>query len=146
MAALLLLSRVVAIYTQNVHWDEFALLQNAASTAASGELHAGGRPGLAVLLLLPVVSECGDEMFAVHAARLLWLGFTLALACGLAALVLQMSASRSGTACSTRFSRASSPLRNSRRRSGTTTGTGQDDKSIRWRTLAQSFPVMTTVG
>lgn len=88
---LLLLSRVGAVYTENVNWDEFALLKNAALTAASGELHGGGRPGLAVLLLLPLAGECGDEIAAVHAARLLWLAITGIMLLGLAKLVSQMA-------------------------------------------------------
>jgi hypothetical protein len=86
----LALSRVAAIYTESVNWDEFAMLKNAASTAASGELHGGGRPGLAVLLLLPLVEQCGDEIAATHVARLLWLGLTLAMLLGLAKLVFEM--------------------------------------------------------
>jgi hypothetical protein len=91
----LLLSRVAAVYTENVNWDEFALLKNAASTVATGELHAGGRPGLAVLVLLPLVGECVDEIAASHAARLLWLAVTGVMLLGLLKLASQMSGASS---------------------------------------------------
>ena len=91
----LVLSRVGAVYTESVNWDEFGLLENAAQTAASGQLHAGGRPGLAVLLVLPLVNQCGDEIAAVHGARLLWLVITGLMLLGLAKLASQMAGSLS---------------------------------------------------
>ena len=69
--------RTLSIYTESVNWDEFNLVHNAAWTLQSGELHAGGRPGLAVLALLPFVGDCENEIEVIHRARLLWMLFTL---------------------------------------------------------------------
>ena len=79
-----LCSQIAAVYRQNASWDEFALLALADATAVGGELHAGGRPGLAVWLLVPFVAGCEDEIAALHGARLLWIGFTALYLLGLA--------------------------------------------------------------
>jgi hypothetical protein len=72
-----------AVFHANVSWDEFALLHLADATATSGELHSGGRPGLAVALLAPLARGCEDEIAVVRTARLLWTGFTLLFLAGL---------------------------------------------------------------
>ena len=81
--------RVVSVYTESVNWDEFNIVHNAAWTHQAGELHAGGRPGLAVLTLLPFVADCTSEIEVVQRARLLWLFFTLAGLLGFGCLIRQ---------------------------------------------------------
>jgi hypothetical protein len=88
--AVLLGVRVAAVFTVAVHWDEFALFNNARLTAETGQLQAGGRPGLASVLLLPFVADCGDEVDVIRRARVLWLAFTFALLAGFAALIAQL--------------------------------------------------------
>jgi hypothetical protein len=70
--------RVAAVFTENVNWDEFALLHRAELSAATGELIGGGRPGLATLLLLPLASDCRDALSALVQARLFWTALVLA--------------------------------------------------------------------
>lgn len=72
----LLAIQALAIERTRIHWDEFALLHLADLTVARGELQAGGRPGLAVALLVPLVEHCRDELAVMHDARWLWLGIT----------------------------------------------------------------------
>jgi hypothetical protein len=94
LAALLLLVlalRAGAVFTTNVHWDEFVLLDQADVSLGSGRLEAAGRPGLAVALLLPFVADCDDEIQVVRRARLLWLGLTCAWLLGVAAWLGQLS-------------------------------------------------------
>jgi hypothetical protein len=79
-----------AVFTVAINWDEFALLEAADVTAETGALQAGGRPGLAVILLLPFVEGCDDEIQVIRGARLLWLGITFAFLAGLAALLAQI--------------------------------------------------------
>jgi hypothetical protein len=83
LLAALLLAHVISVFTENINIDEFALLARAADTLATGRLQSGGRPGLGTLILLPFVRECTDAISAVRSARLLWVGFTVALVSGL---------------------------------------------------------------
>ena len=95
-AALLMLVvglRIAAVFSESINWDELNLVHNAAWTHQSGELHAGGRPGLAVLILLPLVADCEDEVAVVRRARLLWVVFSLALVAGLAVLMIALNPS-----------------------------------------------------
>lgn len=78
----LLAVRVSAIRTDSINWDEFGLFARAVDSSRSGELKSGGRPGLGVLVLLPLVSPCEDEIQIVHRGRLLW--FILLVGAGLA--------------------------------------------------------------
>jgi hypothetical protein len=80
-------TRIAAVFSVAANWDEFALLDRAAATAESGVLEGGGRPGLATLILVPFVEDCGDEIAALRAARLLWAGVTLCFLLGLATLL-----------------------------------------------------------
>jgi len=89
-----LAAHLVAVFRSNVSWDEFALLDLADSTAATGELHSGARPGLAVWLLVPLVRECDDEIAVVRRARLLWTGITVLFLAGLGAWVAQLEPDR----------------------------------------------------
>jgi hypothetical protein len=81
--------RVAAVFTESLNWDEFALAERAANALASGELRTGGRPGLAVLALLPFVGECEDEVAILRAARLAWVVVTAALVAGVFALLVR---------------------------------------------------------
>ncbi len=83
--------RMLSIYTESVNWDEFNLLHNAAWTLQSNELHAGGRPGLAVLTLLPFVTDCQNEIEVVRRARVLWLFFSLAALVGFGQLLRRLN-------------------------------------------------------
>ncbi len=78
----LLVAHVIAVFTENINWDEFALLSRAADTLRTGQLSAGGRPGLGALILIPFVDGCSDSIAAIRSARLLWVGFTVALVWG----------------------------------------------------------------
>ncbi len=89
--ALVLVARVATVFTANVNWDEFALLHLVDKTEVTGVLHSGGRPGLAVAMLLPFVADCDDEIQVLRRARLLWLAITLSFLVGLAAWLAQLS-------------------------------------------------------
>jgi hypothetical protein len=86
--------RVAAVFQANVHWDEFGLLQLADRTQTTGVLHSGGRPGLAVAMLLPFVADCDDEVSVVRRARLLWVGITVVWLLGLAAWIAELAPER----------------------------------------------------
>ncbi|MBW2290269.1 MAG: hypothetical protein JRG90_20955, partial [Deltaproteobacteria bacterium] len=91
VVALYAATRVAAVFTVAANWDEFALLDRAVTTAETGVLNGGGRPGLATLILVPFASGCEDEIAALRNARLLWAGITLAFLFGLAALLGRFS-------------------------------------------------------
>ena len=93
--ALALALRLVAVFQANVHWDEFGLLHFADRTETTGVLHAGGRPGLAVALLLPFVEPCDDEIAVIRRARLLWVGITVLWLAGLAWWIAELAPDRS---------------------------------------------------
>jgi hypothetical protein len=88
---LVLVARLGAISTANVNWDEFALLHLADATHVSGVLQTGGRPGLVIVLLLPLVADCDDEVSVIRRARLLWTLITLVFLAGLAAWIAQLA-------------------------------------------------------
>ena len=71
------------IFTENVNWDEFALLARAHDTLRTGTLSSGGRPGLATVLLIPFVEECRDAVQAARLARGLWTVFAITILAGL---------------------------------------------------------------
>ena len=83
----LLAARLVSVFHVAANWDELALLHRADQAVESGIFQSGGRPGLAVLVLVPFVAGCDDEIAVVRAARLLWLAVTLAYLAGVAAWV-----------------------------------------------------------
>lgn len=68
---------VLAGYTENINWDEFALMHRVAAMVRTGQLQGGGRPGLVELLLAPFVAGCEDPTAAIRQARLLWSLITL---------------------------------------------------------------------
>ncbi|MGD8495478.1 MAG: hypothetical protein PVF05_04755 [Gemmatimonadales bacterium] len=78
-----LLLHLVWIFRTEVNWDEFALLARAHDSLVEGRLIAGGRPGLATLLLLPIVDGCRDAVSAALTARLVWTAFVAAILLGL---------------------------------------------------------------
>jgi uncharacterized metal-binding protein len=78
--SLVFVARVVAIFALDVNWDELALLQRAVTTARTGDLVGGGRPGLATLLLVPFATACRNAVDTVVQARGLWTAFTVAAA------------------------------------------------------------------
>ena len=101
LLAALLIAHVISVYTENINIDEFVLLARAADSLATGQLLSGGRPGLGTLILLPFVRECTDAIAAIRGARLLWVGFTVALVSGLWFLLstfLRTSGRRAGGA------------------------------------------------
>jgi hypothetical protein len=75
--------QALAIQSASIHWDELGMLHLADLTEASGRLEAGGRPGLAVTMLLPLIERCVDEIAVIHRARLLWLAITLIFVAGM---------------------------------------------------------------
>lgn len=79
----LLVLHVLAVRTETVNWDEFALLAKARATFLSGQLQGGGRPGLATLAALPAVVHCEDAVSAVRRARYVWIVFTVLMGAGL---------------------------------------------------------------
>jgi hypothetical protein len=91
---LALAAHLGAAFRANVSWDEFALLDQADVTATTGKLHSGGRPGLAVWLLVPLVQGCDDEIAVVRRARVLWTGITALALVGLGLLIAQLEPRR----------------------------------------------------
>lgn len=81
--------RVATVQTESINWDEFSLGMNTAWTVQDGEFHSAGRPGLVVMLLMPFIEACVDEIEVIRSARLLWIGVTLAGLFALACLVAQ---------------------------------------------------------
>jgi hypothetical protein len=71
------IARVLAIFTENVNWDEFALLQRAVLTLQAGEVQAGGRPGLGTLALIPFAADCLNAVDTLRTIRHFWTGMVL---------------------------------------------------------------------
>ena len=86
--------RLAAVFQANVHWDEFGLLHSADRTETTGVFHAGGRPGLAVALLLPFVEHCDDEIAVIRRARLLWVALTCLWLAGVAFWIAELAPER----------------------------------------------------
>lgn len=82
--------RVAAVFRVAGNWDEFGLFEAASKTAESGVLVSGGRPGLAQLLVLPLVSACTAEIEVLQTARLAWVGFTFAYLAGVGVALAQL--------------------------------------------------------
>jgi hypothetical protein len=64
--------RAVAVFTESVNWDEFALLQRAEILASTGVMQGGGRPGLVNLLLAPLAENCRNAVTTLVQARHFW--------------------------------------------------------------------------
>lgn len=86
--------RILAVFSVAGNWDEFSLFESASKTAETGVLHSGGRPGLAQLVVLPLVSGCQDEIEVLRRGRLIWVAFTLLFLVGVGALVAQLQQDR----------------------------------------------------
>jgi len=86
--------RIAAVFNVAGNWDEFGLFENASITHETGVLSGGGRPGLAQLVVLPLVAGCGDEIEVLQRARLLWVFITLALLIGVGVLAAQLQPDR----------------------------------------------------
>ncbi|MBW2694239.1 MAG: hypothetical protein JRE57_16690, partial [Deltaproteobacteria bacterium] len=86
--------RIAAVYTVAGNWDEFGLFENASITHETGVLNGGGRPGLAQLVVLPLVADCDDEIEVLQRARLLWVFITLAYLIGVGVLVWYLKPER----------------------------------------------------
>jgi hypothetical protein len=82
-------THIIAVFKENVNWDEFALLQRGERTFATGQLFGGGRPGLGTLAVMPFAYGCRASMDAIHAARLAWLVPTIGILAGIFAFVLR---------------------------------------------------------
>ncbi len=93
-AAVFVALRIVTVYSAAGHWDEFGLFENASITHEKGILTGGGRPGLAQLLVLPLVAGCEDEIEVLQRARLFWVFVTLAYLIGIGVLVAQLQPDR----------------------------------------------------
>jgi hypothetical protein len=89
LALVLLALHLAAIGTEGAHRDEFTLLYLARLSAQGSALETGGRPGLGVLAVLPLVGGCSDEMATLRHARWLWTVFTVLLVAGFYALLRQ---------------------------------------------------------
>ena len=87
LLAWFLVTRWLAIFSEAINWDEFALLARADSTLRLGDVQGGGRPGLVTVLLIPFVDGCVDAVRSVTNARVLWLVLTLAYLGGVYAMV-----------------------------------------------------------
>ncbi len=86
--------RIAAVYSAAGNWDEFGLFENASITHETGVLNGGGRPGLAQLVVLPLVADCDDEIEVLQRARLLWVFVTLAYLVGVGVLAWQLKPER----------------------------------------------------
>ena len=82
LAVILMALHLVAVFTESINWDEFAFLFRGDNSLRTGSLHSGGRPGLALLALLPFASGCSDSVSAIRSARLLWSLVTIASVLG----------------------------------------------------------------
>jgi hypothetical protein len=86
--------RIAAVYNAAGNWDEFGLFENTSISHESGVLNGGGRPGLAQLVVLPLVAGCDDEIVVLQWARLLWVFITLAFLVGVGVLAGQLQPDR----------------------------------------------------
>lgn len=96
LALAYVVAHVAALYTDAANWDEFALLRRAQDSLQTGVLQSGGRPGLAVLPLMPFVDDCTHVMDVVHATRIAWAFITFALLGGVFVL-LRIATRRTST-------------------------------------------------
>ncbi len=76
-------THIFASSSDAANWDELALLRRAQEAAITGDLQTGGRPGMGVIALLPIVDGCTSVVNVVDTARLVWAIATFALLGGL---------------------------------------------------------------
>ena len=74
---------VTAGRLEAINWDEFALYRRVQDAVTTGVFSGGGRPGLAILMLIPFVSDCSDALTTSNAARLVWHVFGVGYPVGL---------------------------------------------------------------
>jgi hypothetical protein len=72
-------TQFVSVFTESANWDELALFHRTERSASTGTLQGGGRPGLAVLALIPFVQACTDTMATIARVRLVWVAITLGI-------------------------------------------------------------------
>lgn len=84
------IAHVAAIFTENVSWDEFALLQRVELLSETHRVDGGGRPGALEIMLLPIVTGCRDAIATVHKARILGAAAMLFAILGLFELVRRL--------------------------------------------------------
>ena len=89
-AVVLALAQLASIFTEAINWDEFALGYRVERTLGTGMLHGGGRPGVALLPLLPFIDGCTNSVEALRSARVFWLFLTAGYLVGVAVLVRTM--------------------------------------------------------
>jgi hypothetical protein len=82
--------RALAISRAPFNWDELALFDSVARTLRDGVLRSGGRPGLAQILVMPLVEGCRDEARVAQIARGIWLVVTSAYLAGVFALLMEL--------------------------------------------------------
>ena len=85
--AALVSARIAGAFTEAFNWDELSFMHRVERSIAQGKLIGGGRPGLAIVPLWPLVEGCRDEVAVLRAARLLWGGVTVAYVVGIFALL-----------------------------------------------------------
>lgn len=96
LAVALLALQLAAVSTEAVNWDEVALFQRTERSLATGRLDGGGRPGLALFVLMPFVEGCRDAVAAVRQARYLWVFVTAAYVAAVFALIARLGPRRPG--------------------------------------------------
>lgn len=100
---------VAVLFSESITWDEFGLYRRVQDVITTGIFRTGGRPGLAMLWLLPLVEGCTDPMEVAIHARMLWLVFTLGYPVTLFLLLREFLSAR-GTTVGTNPSRNADPL------------------------------------
>lgn len=85
---------VATIFTENINWDEFALLARVERMVATGVMQGGGRPGAIEIVLAPFVRGCTDAVASLRHARLLTALAVFVAIAGLYALTRRVRADR----------------------------------------------------
>jgi hypothetical protein len=85
---------IAAIFTENINWDEFALLYRVERMVATGMIQGGGRPGAIELVLAPLVRHCNDAVTALREARLITAFATFLAIAALYLLALRLRSDR----------------------------------------------------
>lgn len=93
LAAAYVVVRLLAVRTEGVNWDEFAVMHRTAAMLRTHVIQGGGRPGLVELVLAPFVRGCRNGVDAIVEARWVWAAFTVATFVALYHLVVQARAS-----------------------------------------------------
>jgi hypothetical protein len=86
-AAWFLTTHYLHIFSENINWDEFAMLERADRSVRFGTVVGDGRAGLGTIVLMPFVKGCIDAARSVVEARQLWMVVTVAYLIGVYCLV-----------------------------------------------------------